>query len=118
MLNVATPLTRMETIDLCDIKRRRRVAISAIEYCVGDGNYTYVYLKGERPVLIAKTLLRFAEQLPGFIRIHKGTLVNPSHIIDHFPHKGMLVVRLSGQRSLTVARRRTAEFKQQLATLV
>ena len=110
----------MKTIDLCDNKRRRRVAVSAIEYFVGDGNYTYVYLKDERPVLIAKTLLRFAEQLPGFIRIHKGTLINPSHIIghSHSPHRGLLLVRLSGQRSLTVARRRTAEFKQQLATLV
>jgi DNA-binding LytR/AlgR family response regulator len=108
----------METIELCDVKSRRRVAVSAIEYCVGDGNYTFVYLKGERPVLIAKTLLRFAEQLPGFIRIHKGTLVNPLHIIGHFPHKGMLLVRLSGQRSLPVARRRAAECKQQLITLV
>ncbi|GAB3688868.1 hypothetical protein GCM10027592_04470 [Spirosoma flavus] len=106
----------METIELADIKRKRRVSVKSIEYFESEGNYTYVHLKGERPILIAKTLLRFAEQLPEFIRIHKGTLVNPSHIVEHRPQKGgMMEVYLSGERSLTVARRRANEFKQQLS---
>ena len=107
-----------ETIEIADIKRKRRIAVESIEYLVSEGNYTYVHLKNERPVLIAKTLLRFAEELPGFIRIHKGTLVNPSHIVGHYPHRaGMLAVRLSGERSLLVARRRANELKQHLSKL-
>ncbi|MBD2705640.1 LytTR family transcriptional regulator [Spirosoma sp. BT702] len=104
----------METIELRGTKSRRRVEIRFIEYCVSDGNYTYVYLKGEQPVLMAKTLLRFAEQLPNFIRIHKGTLVNPAHIIGHRSQKGNVLVCLSGDRALLVSRRRATGFRQQL----
>ncbi len=105
----------METIDLFRTKNGRRVAVDAIEYCAADGNYTYVHLKGERPVLIAKTLLRFAEQLPNFIRIHKGILVNPAHIVGHRAQKGNRVVWLSGERSLAVSRRKVISLQQQLS---
>lgn len=104
----------METIVLRGPKYRRRVEIQTIEYCISDGNYTYVYLKGERPMLIAKTLLRFAELLPNFIRIHKGTLVNPAHIVGHQLQKGNVQVYLSNNRSLAVSRRRVIGFRQHL----
>lgn len=106
---------RTETIDLFGTKSRRRVSIDAIEYCTADGNYTYVHLKGERPVLTAKTLCRFAELLPGFIRIHKGILVNPTHIVGHRSQPGNRAVLLSGERSLTVSRRRGTGLWQQLS---
>lgn len=112
-------LLQLETIELADIRHKRRVSVKAIEYFEGDGNYTFVHLKGERPVMVSKTLLRFAEQLPDFIRIHKKMLVNPDHIIDHRLQTGKLrSVRLSGDRSLVVSRRRMTELGQQLAALV
>jgi DNA-binding LytR/AlgR family response regulator len=108
----------METIELADLKRRRRVAVKSIEYFEGVGNYTFVHLKGERPVMVSKTLLRFAEQLPDFIRIHKKMLVNPEHIVDHRIQRGKpKLVRLSGDRSLTISRRRVSEIDQYFTAL-
>ena len=108
----------METIILSEVNKRRQVSVKTIEYFEGVGNYTFVHLKGEKPVMLSKTLLRFAEQLPGFIRIHKKTLVNPAHILYHRTPKGkMPIVRLSGDRSLTVSRRRASELKQHLLSL-
>ncbi|NID13796.1 LytTR family transcriptional regulator [Fibrella aestuarina] len=89
--------------------------LSLIVYCEGDINYTRLHLtKLERPVsvntttflppshrpplMVTKTLKYFAEQLPHFIRISRGLLVNPIYIdkIVTVKSKSMQVHLLDG----------------------
>ncbi|WP_460912084.1 LytTR family transcriptional regulator DNA-binding domain-containing protein [Spirosoma areae] len=78
--------------------------MSQIEYLAGIGNYSLIHIAGERPILVSRTLRIMAEELPGFIRIHKRTLVNPRHIVDYQRKAG--TIRLPNDRSLLISRRR------------
>jgi DNA-binding LytR/AlgR family response regulator len=103
-------ISLMETITLLDRKGRRTVELHRIEYLTGVGNYSLFHIKGEKPILIATTLKTIALRLPGFLRIHKKTLVNPAHITSYqLSNRHDSVVKLSGERLLPVSRRR-AEF--------
>ncbi|MVM35494.1 LytTR family transcriptional regulator [Spirosoma sp. HMF4905] len=49
-------------------------------YLVGDVNYCTVYLLTGKSILTSRTLKWYSERWPQFIRVHKGSLVNPQHI--------------------------------------
>ncbi|GAB3948346.1 hypothetical protein GCM10028805_22500 [Spirosoma harenae] len=102
-------------LTIYDGKKRQRIPISEIEYLAGLGNYTYVHIRNQPPILVSLTLKKMAGRLPGFLRIHKTTLVNASHIIGHNIQKSQdSIVLLSNDRTLAVSRRRSNLVKQQL----
>ena len=77
----------------------------------GNGNYTIVHLStDERPLLVSQTLKRFESQLPGFIRISKSDLINPSYVqkVIQKEAKVMYVQLIKGPR-LLISRRRISE---------
>jgi two-component system LytT family response regulator len=84
---------------------------------VSDGNYTRVYRYGEaRFLLVSQTLKFFADQLPGFIRATKGTLINPGLVKQaiNINSKTMQLELTTGQY-LSVSRRRIETVLAQLA---
>lgn len=107
----------METLLLPHFTTKRAVPVTTIEYLEAMGNYTMVHMTDQKPMLVALTLKRFAERLPGFIRIHKGTLVNPCHIISYrAQYTGMPYVQLSQDRQLTISRRQIRRLRTQLTS--
>ncbi len=108
----------METRHLPHFLARRSFSVANIEYLEGDGNYTIIHLVGERPVMSAHTLKWYAERLPTFWRIHKGTLVNPMYVVDyHLAYSGKSTIQLGTDRTLVVSRRQVSKLKGQLSTL-
>ena len=49
----------------------------AITHLTGANGYTRFHYRDDTNELFSKTLRYFEQQLPHFIRIHKGVLVNP-----------------------------------------
>ncbi|MVM28435.1 LytTR family transcriptional regulator [Spirosoma sp. HMF4905] len=49
-------------------------------YLVGDVNYFTVHLLTGKSLLTSRTLKWYSERWPEFMRVHKGSLVNPQHI--------------------------------------
>ncbi len=106
----------METIVLPQYTSKLDTPISAIEYLEGVGNYTNVYIRGQKPIMVSRTLKRFEELLPDFIRIHKSRLVNPIHIVDYkADSREDLYVVLSDDRRLLMARRPARQLRPILA---
>lgn len=106
----------METIVLPQYTSKLDTPISSIEYLEGVGNYTNVYIVGQKPVMVSRTLKRFEEVLPGFIRIHKSRLVNPNHIGEYkADRREDLYVVLSEDRKLLMARRPALRLRPILA---
>lgn len=106
----------MDTLLLPYFTTRRSVSVASIEYLEAMGNYTSVHMVGQKPVLVATTLKRFAERLPSFLRIHKGLLVNPSHIISYRTrYTRTPFVQLSQNRQLPISRRQTKHLNAQLS---
>ncbi|GAB4002003.1 hypothetical protein GCM10028807_59580 [Spirosoma daeguense] len=107
----------MDTLLLPYYTTKRPIPVAAIEYLEAMGNYTTLYVVGQKPLLVAITLKRLEERLPTFLRIHKGTLVNPAHIVAYrFRHVSSPFVELSQDRQLTISRRRTRRLRPQLTT--
>ena len=52
-----------------------------IGWLEGSGNYTNIHLKGNlKPLMASQTLKYFELHLPGFVRVSKSSVVNPSYI--------------------------------------
>ncbi|QMW04571.1 LytR/AlgR family response regulator transcription factor [Spirosoma foliorum] len=86
-----------------------------ILYLIGDVNYSFVYLQNGEQVLSSRTLKWYSDRWPQFIRIHKGSLINPRHV-----HRCVLVSTITaylimgnGVR-LPIGRRRINEVVDQL----
>jgi DNA-binding LytR/AlgR family response regulator len=107
----------MDTLLLPHFTTKRSVPVASIEYLEAMGNYTNVHLVGQKPMLVAITLKRFTERLPNFLRIHKGTLVNPDHIIAYKTRYTVTpFVQLSKDRQLPISRRQTKRLRPQFAS--
>lgn len=106
----------METIVLPQYTSKLDIPISSIEYLEGIGNYTNVYIVGQKPIMVSRTLKRFEELLPNFIRIHKSRLVNPIYIVDYKADKrDDFYVVLPDDRKLTMSRRPALQLRLILA---
>lgn len=68
-------------------------------------NYTSIYIRDERPILISKTLKTFEKILDGgdFIRVHQSHLVNSKYISEYNRGDGSYLVLTNGDK-ITVSR--------------
>ncbi|SOD83292.1 LytTR family DNA-binding domain-containing protein [Spirosoma fluviale] len=82
----------------------------------GSGNYTMIYLRDtDKPLLVSKTLVYFADQLQDFIRVSKSSLINPMDIIKVTRWDARrMEIELSDGTLLPVARRRSADLLEVL----
>lgn len=94
------------------------VNVSDIIRCESHINYTTFHLKGNRKILVAKTLKEFEELLSdyNFFRIHNSHLVNLSSVKSYRKGKGGSVI-LSDETEIEVSSRRKDDFLKQLARL-
>lgn len=94
----------METIKLPG--HSKPLDLSDIVYLRGENNYTWFHLRSGKQVIAAQTLLYFATQLPGFVRIHKRFLINPDYVANaHRTGYYTAVVTMTDQLELPIARR-------------
>ena len=89
------------------------VPVDSIIRCRGDRNYTYFYLKGDRSLLVSRTLKEFVDLLEdcGFFRVHQSHLVNLKCIQKYSKRDGGTLF-MTDQAQIPVARAR----KDQLLT--
>ena len=90
------------------------IDVADVDYLKGDGNYTAIHLALGQSIMSAKTLSLF-EEIPGFVRIHKGCLINVAYI-DHLhvvSPKEAFVVLKSGVK-FAVSRRRIVHVSDQI----
>jgi two-component system LytT family response regulator len=101
---------------LTTLVKRNRVNVKTddVDYLKGDGNYTYIHLIAGRPILCSRTLSTF-EETPGFLRVHKGYLVNLVHVkrLLVISPKEAYVVLKSGPE-IAVSRRRISYVVEQI----
>ena len=91
------------------------VAFDSIIWVEGHGNYSWVYFTDQPRYLSAKTLKWIEDQLPGFIRVHKSALLNPTHVAGvTLTAPRRLSIRMSNGLKLLVARRRIERVRYQL----
>lgn len=99
--------TGFELLDIADILR-----------CESHINYTTIFLKENKKILVAKTLKEFEGMLSEhhFFRIHNSHLVNLSSVRSYHKGKGGSVI-LSDGTEIEVSTRRKDDFLKELSQL-
>jgi len=94
------------------------VALEDILYFQSDGNYTTVFMKNDRSILVSKPIARFEEvtDTTMFFRVHNSYLVNLNHIVKFVRSDGGYVV-LDNGKTISVARNRKDEFLEVLSKI-
>lgn len=91
------------------------VRLSEIIRCLGDNNYTTVYLQGGDSVLVSRTLKEYEELLSdeGFIRVHQSHLIN-SRLVRSFEKQDGGYLKMTDGSSVPISRQRKQEVLQKL----
>ena len=91
------------------------VQVSEIIRCLGDNNYTTVYLKNSDSVLVSKTLKEYEELLTdkGFLRVHQSHLINVRYVRSFEKQDGGYLKMTDGA-SVPISRQRKQQVLQQL----
>lgn len=77
----------------------RYIPKSQIIYLEASGNYTLLYLRDEKPILVSKTIKAFESVLiePLFTRIHRGNIVNIKEVKAYLKSNGGEVEMTNGE---------------------
>ena len=96
-----------EKIALPTAERLLFVKLSEIVRCLGENNYTTVFLKNGESVLVSKTLKEYEELLSenGFLRVHQSHLINLSYIRSYEKQDGGYL-KMSDGSIINISRQR------------
>lgn len=94
------------------------LSVSDIIRCESNINYTTLFLKEKRKILVAKSLKEFEEILSphNFFRVHNSHLINIIYIKSYHKGKGG-IVSLTDGTDIEVSTRRKEDFLKKLARL-
>ena len=87
-----------------------------ITYLSADINYTFIYFTNAPRQLHCRSIAYCFDSLPGFVRIHKSSVVNPAFVSQVRGPKTEKMEVLVGKEWLPVSRRRKMDVIQQLQT--
>lgn len=84
--------------------------------CEADRNYTYIFLKEGRRILVSKTIKEYEEMLEehDFFRIHQSHLINLHFLKNYIRGRGG-AVELTDGTVLDVAARKKSDFLRRLS---
>lgn len=116
----------IESLILSAIQKNKKISIPSQEGILwvdlddiirfeADSNYTHVYIKNKKKIMVAKTLKSFEDQLPNtnFCRIHSAHLINLNEIEKYIKGDGGIVV-LKDNTNVPVSRSNKAELLAKL----
>ncbi len=118
MLANARSENKDETIALPSVERLLFVNLSEIVRCLGENNYTTVFLSNGESVLVSKTLKEYEEllKLNGFLRIHQSHLVNLNYVRSYEKQDGGYLKMADGA-SVSISRQRKQEVLELLKSM-
>lgn len=116
----------IESLILSAIQKNKKISIPSQEGILwvdlddiirmeAESNYTHVYLKGKKKMMVAKTLKSFEDQLSNtmFCRIHSAHLINLNEIDKYIKGDGGIVV-LKDSSNIPVSRANKADLLTKL----
>jgi len=94
------------------------VNLDDILYFESDGNYTTVFLKDDKSIVVSKAIGKFEEMIDrkDFFRIHNSYLININHVNKFIRSDGGYVVLENG-KTITVARSKKDAFMEILGKI-
>lgn len=113
--NLGHPQDGLEMVAFSTSEGLEFVKFDEIKYLKADRNYTYLFLEGDRKLLISKSIGQVESKLPEqrFVRIHQSYTVNLSKILRYDRAENYLILR-SGEK-LSVSLRKNSNLTKRFA---
>ena len=94
------------------------VHVNEIVVCESDSNYTTLYMRDDKRLVISRTLKEFEDLLgeQEFIRVHNSHLISRKHIKKYIKGEGGEVIMSNGM-NIAVSRRKKQELMDALERL-
>ncbi|MEZ5038800.1 MAG: LytTR family DNA-binding domain-containing protein [Saprospiraceae bacterium] len=91
------------------------IDIQDIIYVKAEDNVAVLYLDGQKPIKLTKSLSWVEEKLEDypFCRIHHSYLINFNHLTEYIRNEGGFVI-MSDKKAISISRRKKEEFLQKL----
>jgi two-component system, LytTR family, response regulator len=98
MQKLSKPATTMNRVALPTLEGLEMVQIDKIIYCKSDSNYTTVYFKDKKNIVVSKTLKEIEEMLQeySFVRVHRCFLVNTNEVEKYKKGDGGFLIMSDG----------------------
>ncbi|MGC1630761.1 MAG: LytTR family DNA-binding domain-containing protein [Gelidibacter sp.] len=95
------------------------VEIQNIMRCQSDSNYTNIFCKDEKRILISRTLKEIEELLTahGFVRVHQSHLINPKFVKGILKQDGGSLI-MSDDEEIPVSRQKGKQINEILETML
>ncbi|MBK9981831.1 MAG: response regulator transcription factor [Saprospiraceae bacterium] len=92
------------------------IALDEVMYCKSEGSYSYIYLRGQSPLMVSKNLSEMEDLISSskFFRIHKTHLINKDHILKVNKTEGGDVT-MSNQEKVPISRQKRVDFFEWLS---
>lgn len=93
----------------------RMIPFDSIVYCEADCNYTFIYIMGEKRLMISRTLKEIEGMIshPDFFRVQNSFLVNLNHIKEYIRGEGGELLMTNGD-TVRVSRNKKDELLKRL----
>lgn len=106
----------VQKIALPTMEGLQMVPVDTIIHCASDSNYTNLFLRGGKKIIVSKTLKDIEEMLEdySFLRVHHSHLVNTNEIERYIKGEGGYLI-LSDGTSVDVSRSRKEQLLQRLS---
>ncbi len=113
--NLENKLAGSRKVAITTLEGLTFVKVDDIIRCQSDGNYTQLFLIGNKKLIATKTLKHFEEVLENhqFFRVHKSHYINILYIDKYLKGKGGYV-QMSDGTHIEVAVRRKEEFLRKI----
>jgi two-component system LytT family response regulator len=95
---IKQPSQSINKIALPTIEGLQMIAIDSIIYCESDDNYTRIYLKNKKKLLVTRSLKELEEMLESysFLRIHRSYLANLNETEKYIKGEGGYLIMSDG----------------------
>ena len=115
LLQQMNDANKIDKIALSTLQGLEFIKPSSILYCKSDGNYTYVFLKENKKILVSKTLKEVENILTqrNFFRIHHSYLINLNFLEKYYRGKSAYVI-IEGGTQIPVSRNKKTDFLENL----
>ena len=114
--NMREPQPKLKRIVLPTSNGFTVVSPENIIRCESDRNYTFIFLKDGRKILVSRTIKEYEEMLENhdFFRIHQSHLINLRYLNNYTLGRGGYVELTDGS-TLDVSARRKSDFLKRMA---
>lgn len=115
MQKISKPSHLISKIALPTVDGLQMLPIETIISCESDDNYTWFKLKGNKKILVTKSLKEIEESLEQylFLRVHRSYLINLNEIDKYVKGEGGYVI-MSDRSSIDVSKSRKEMLVQKL----